>query len=240
MSANSDKLGQMVTGFTSTSENLSGSLVKIDAQILDLTQQWQAIGFAEDEIETDLEAAVVPAKAEYFYTYGNFGVSGTGALNEWSGYDEETGITGLTYISGTSFTVDGNQTSTFTAGLNILVTNSGTFSASTTISGSDAADPAYPSDTYVVLDAAICSASLDGVYLEAYAPSGPFWDSDVTIQGYMDDWVFLDNFLTQTVGLDGTYGIVGRLSNLYVARGVVENDYAKYDGMISPMSNYAT
>jgi hypothetical protein len=239
MSESSDKLGQMVIDFTETATNLSGSLVKIDILIQELTEQWQAIGYAEDEIESDLEAAVVPAKAEYFYTYGNFGVSGTGALNEWSGYDEVS-VAGLTYISTTSFIVDGDQTSTFTAGLNILVTNSGTFSASTTISGSDDQDPAHTPNTLVVLDAAICAASLDGVYLKAYAPSGPFWDSDATIQGYMDDWVFLDNFLTQTVGLDGTYGIVGRLSNLYVARGVVQNDYEKYDGMIAPMSNYAT
>lgn len=237
---NADKLAQMVTDFTLTSENLSGSLIKIDQQIAELNQQMQALVWAEDQIEIDLEAAVVPAKAEYFYTYGSYGVSGSGALNEWSGYDEETGITGLTYISTTSFTVDGNQTSTFTAGLNILVTNSGAFSTSTTISGSDAADPLYPGDTYVVLDAAICAASLDGVYLEAYAPSGPFWDSDATIQGYMDDWVFMDNFITQDVGLDGTYGLQGRIANLVVARGVVENDYNKYTGMIGPMGDYAT
>jgi hypothetical protein len=239
MSANSDKLGQMVTDFTSISENLSGSLVKIDAQILDLTEQQQAIGYAEDEIEDDLEAAVVPAKAEYFYTFGSFGASGSGSLDEWSGYDEVS-VAGLTYISGVLFTVDGNQTSTFTAGLNILVTNSGSFSSSTTISGSVYNHLSYPNDTLVGLDASICTAGLDGVYLEAYAPTGPFWDSDVTIQGYMDDWAFMDNFLTQEVGLDGTYGIVGRLSNLYVARGVVENDYNKYDGMIGPMGDYAT
>ncbi len=239
MSTSSDKLGQMVTDFTSTSENLSGSLVKIDLLIQELTEQWQAIGYAEDEIEDDLEAAVVPTKAEYFYTFGSFGVSGSGGLYEWMGFDSEVAA-GLTYISGTSFTVTGDQTSTYTAGTSAVVTNGGTFSASTTISGSDAADPLYPGETYVVLDASICAANLDGVYLEAYAPQGALWDSDVTIQGYIDDWAFLDNFLTETVGLDGTYGIVGRLSNLYTARGVVQNDYDKYDGMIAPMSNYAT
>ncbi len=239
MSTSSDKLGVMVTDFTETATNLSGSLVKIDLLIQELTEQWQALGYAEDEIEDDLEAYVVPGKAEYFYTFGSYGVSGSGGLYEWMGFDE-VAVTGLTYISTTSFTVDGDQTSTFTAGLSAVVTNSGTFSVSTTISGSDAADPSYPGDTYVVLDAAICAASLDGVYLGSYAPQGTLWDSDSTVQGYIDDWAFLDNFLTQTVGLGGTYGIVGRLSNLYTARDVVENDYNKYDGMIDPMSNYAT
>jgi hypothetical protein len=239
MSTSSDKLGQMVTDFTSTSENLSGSLVKIDALIAELTQQWQAIGYAEDEIETDLEAYIVPGKAEYFYTFGSYGVSGSGGLYEWMGFDEET-VTNLTYISGVYFTVDGDLTSTFTAGLSAVVTNSGVFSVSTTISGSVYNDPLYPGDTLVGLDASICTAGLDGVYLGSYAPQGALWDSDSTVQGYIDDWGFLDNFLTQTVGLGGTYGIVGRLDNLYVARGVVQNDYDKYTGMITPMSNYAT
>ena len=236
---NADKLAQMVTDFTSTSENLSGSLVKIDQLIAELNQQMQALVYAEDQIEIDLEAYVVPGKAEYFYTFGSYGVSGSGGLYEWMGFDSEVAA-GLTYISGTSFTVTGNQTSTYTAGTSAVVTNSGVFSVSTTISGSDAADPLYTPDTYVVLDASICTAGLDGVYLGSYAPQGALWDSDVTVQGYIDDWGFMDNFITQTVGLDGTYGLEGRIANLVVARGVVENDYDKYTGMIDPMGDYAT
>jgi hypothetical protein len=236
--SSADKLAEMVIGFTSTSENLSGSLVKIDAQILDLTEQWQAIDFAQDGIEDDLEIFVEANKADYFYSYGSFGASGTGALNEWMGFDEET-VINITFIDSVSFTVDNDLTSTFTAGTSAVVTNGGVFSASTTISGSEY-NISYPGKTLVGLDDARAAANLDGVYLEAYAPYGPLWDSDVTVQGYMDDWVFLDGFVTQTVGLDGTYGIEGRLSNLYVARGVVENDYNKYTGMISIMDVYAT
>jgi hypothetical protein len=236
---NADKLAEMVIGFTSTSENLSGSLIKIDQQIAELNQQMQTLVYAENQIETDLEAYIVPGKAEYFYTFGSYGVSGSGSLYEWMGFDSEVAA-GLTYISGTSFTVTGDQTSTYTAGTSAVVTNSGVFSTSTTISGSDAADPSYPGETYVVLDASICTAGLDGVYLEAYAPQGALWDSDVTVQGYIDNWGFMDNFITQTVGLDGTYGLQGRIANLVVARGVVENDYDKYTGMIAPMSDYAT
>jgi len=233
-----DILAEMVTEFTETATNLSGSLVKIDTLISDLTQQWHAIDYAQDGIEADLETYVEANKAEYFYTYGTFGVSGTGALNEWSGYDEVS-VTGLTYVDGQRYIVDGNQTATFVAGLNTLVTNSGVFSASTTISGST-----YNTDvagkTLVGLIGSRATAGLDGVYLEVYAPSGPFWDSDATVQGYMDDWVFLDGFVTQTVGLDGTYGIEGRIDNLHVARPVVENDYNKYDGMVPIMDVYAT
>lgn len=237
--SSADKLATMVTDFTSISENLSGSLVKIDAQILDLTEQWQAIDFAQDGIEADLEAAVVPAKADYFYSYGSFGASGTGALNEWMGFDEET-VTNITYVAPDLFTVDGDETGTFTVGTSAVVTNSGVFSASTTISGALYNIAPYTGKTLVGLDDNRATAGLDGIYLEAYANWGPLWDSDATIQGYMDDWVFLDGFVTQTVGLDGTYGIQGRLSNLYVARGVVQNDYDKYTGMIPIMDDYAT
>jgi hypothetical protein len=237
--SDADKLAEMVTDFTSTSENLSGSLIKIDELRTDLVEQWQAVVFAQDEIETDLEAYVVPGKAEYFYTFGSYGVSGAGGLYEWMGFDSETAA-GLTYISGTSFTVTGNQTATYTAGTSAVVTNGGTFSVSTTISGSDATDPSYPGETYVVLDASICAANLDGVYLEAYAPQGALWDSDSTIQAWIDNWGFMDGFMTQTVGLQGTYGLEGRIVNLDVAKGVVEKDYAKYDGMIPIMELYAT
>jgi len=238
--SSADKLAEMVTGFTSTSENLSGSLIKIDELRTDLVEQWQALVFAQDEIETDLEAYVVPGKADYFYTFGSYGVSGAGGLYEWMGFDQVTGLTGLTYISSTSFTVDGNQTATFTAGLSAVVTNGGAFSASTTISGSDAADPSYPGDTYVVLDGAICAGNLNGVYLGSYAPQGSLWDSDSTVQAWIDNWGFLDGFMTQDVGLQGTYGLEGRIVNLDVAKGVVEKDYAKYDGMIPIMELYAT
>ena len=236
--SHADKLREMVDGFTITATNLSGSLVKIDAQIAELTEQWKAIDYAEDEIETDLEVFVETNKADYFYSYGSFGVSGTGdtGVIEWMGFDEETGLTNLTYVAANYFEVDGDATSTFTAGTSAVVTNGGTFSASTTISGS-IFDGGV---TSVGLDDNICAANLDGVYQESYANWGPLWDSDATVQAYMDDWVFLDGFITQTVGLDGTYGIEGRLSNLYVARGVVENDYNKYDGMVPIMDVYAT
>lgn len=238
MSYYGDILSEMVTDFTSTSENLSGSLIKIDEQIASLTQQWHAIDFAQDGIEADLETFVEAGKADYFYSYGSFGVSGTGALNEWMGFDEET-VTNITYVDTVRFTVDGDQTSTFTAGTSAVVTNGGVFSLSTTISGST-----YNTDvagkTLVGLDDARAAANLDGVYLEAYAPYGALWDSDATVQAYMDDWVFLDGFVTQTVGLLGTYGIEGRIDNLHIARGIVEIDYAKYDGMISIMDVYAT
>ncbi len=237
--SDADKLRDMVNDFTSTSENLSGSLVKIDTLRADLMEQWRALVYAEDEIETDLEAYVVPGKAEYFYTFGTYGASGSGGLYEWMGFDSEVAA-GLTYISGTSFTVTGDQTSTYTAGTSAVVTNGGTFSASTTISGSDAADPAYPGETYVVLDASICAANLDGVYLEAYAPQGALWDSDSTIQAWIDSWAYMDNFMTQTVGLGGTYGLENRVLNLDIARNVVEKDYIRYDSMISLMEPYAT
>ena len=237
--SNADKLAEMVIGFTSTSENLSGSLIKVDAQITDLTEQWHAINYAQDGIEADLETYVEANKADYFYSYSNFGVSGTGALNEWMGFDEETGLVNLTYVDTVRFTVDGNLTGTFTAGTSAVVTNGGAFSASTTISGSEY-NISYPGKTLVGLDNARAAGNLNGVYLESYAPYGPLWDSNTTVQGYMDNWVFLDGFVTQTVGLDGTYGIQGKLSNLYVARGIVEKDYTKYTGMIPIMELYAT
>jgi hypothetical protein len=238
--SHADKLAEMVIDFTSMSENLSGSLVKIDQQIADLSAQWKAINYAQDGIEVDLETYVETNKSDYFYSYGSFGVSGTGELKEWMGFDEETGLSGLTYESANSFLVTGDETGTFTVGTSAVVTNGGSFSTSSTVSGSLFNLPWHAGQTLVVLYGSICQASLDGVYLESYANSGPLWDSDATVIAYMSNWAYLDNFVTQAVGLDGTYGIEGRLSNLYVARGVVENDYNKYTGMYPILDLYAT
>lgn len=234
-----DKLTEMVTTFTQTRNNLSGSLVKIDEQITDLTEQWQAISYAQDGIETDLETYVETNKSDYFYTYGSFGVSGTGELKEWMGFDEETGLVGLTYESANSFLVTNDETGTFTPGTSAVVTNGGSFSVSTTVSGSMFNLPWHSGQTLVVLDSGICQASLDGVYLESYANSGPLWDSDATVISYMGSWATLDGFITNPVGLTGTYGIEGRLSNLYVAKGVVTNDYNKYKSMVPILTAYA-
>ena len=238
------KLTEMVTTFTQTRNNLSASLEKIDEQIAELTAQWKAIDYAEDQIESDLETYVETNKSDYFYTYGSFGTSGTGELKEWMGFDEETGLVNLTYVDSQRFTVDGNLTATFTAGLSAVATNGGTFTTATTISGSEY-NLSYPNKTLVGVDDAVLAANLDGVYLESYANSGPLWDSDATVISYMSNWAFLDGFITQPVGLTGTYGINGdgvdngKLQNLYTARGVVENDYNKFKGMVPILDIYA-
>jgi len=237
--SHADKLREMVNNFTTLTKNLTASMEKIDALITDLTEQWKAIDYAEDQIESDLETYVETNKADYFYSYGNYGISGTGNLKEWMGFDEET-VTNLTYVSTNEFTVDGDKTSTFTAGTSAVVVNGTTFSSSTTISASIYNDPLYPAKTLVTLDSGICQSNLNKVYLESYANWGPLWDSDATVQGYMDDWVFIDDFLTKNVGTDGTYGITDRLDNLYTAKSIVQKDYNKYDGMIPIIDVYAT
>jgi hypothetical protein len=111
---------------------------------------------------------------------------------------------------------------------------------STTISGSVYDDPAFPLDTLVGIDASILTINLSAVFLETYAPWGPLWDSDSTVQGYMDDWVTLDGFVTKTIDTDGTYGIEERLTNLYTAKTVTQANKDKYDAMIPVVQTYAT
>jgi len=233
--ADADKLRTMVTGYDTLVPNLSASIISINAEIADLSEQWSALVFAQDGIESDLETYVETNKADYFYSYGNFGVSGTGYLTEWMGFDQET-ATGLAYVSTVYFTVTGDQTTTYTAGTSAVVTNSGTFTASTTISASVYNNP----DTLVGLNAGICAASLDGVYLESYANWGPLWDSDATVQGYMDDWVFIDDYITHLLSSTGTYGIQDMIAKLQIARALVQINLDKYEAAGPILEPYAT
>lgn len=235
MSVDSDKLGTMVTEFTTLSENLSASLLKIDDKILDLTEQWKAIDYAQDQIEYWLGVYIEAYKADHFYTFGSFGVSGSGILWQWLGFDEES-VSGLSYTNPHHVTCTGDQTSTFTAGLSALVTNGGTFSTSSTISGSY-----YDTVTHILFDDDIAAANVDGIYLASYAPWGALWDSDATVQSNMDNWVALDDFVTGSIGsTTGTYGIQERLANLYFAKSIVQIDKDKYDEMIPIMEPFAT
>jgi hypothetical protein len=241
MTVDSDKLGVMVTGYGTLVPNLSASWDSIAAEITDLYEQWSAIDYAETQIEKDLSSYVTGAgaKADYFYQYGNFGVSGTGILNEWMGFDQET-VTGLTYVDTYRVTVDGDQTSTFTAGLSGLFHYGVSFTASSTISASIYNHPTWPGDTLIGFNTAIVDSGVDQIYLASYAPWGAMWDSDTTVQGYMDDWIFLDDLMTKTLSSTGTYGIVDTIAKLGVAKALVLINMNKYNDATPILTTYAT
>jgi hypothetical protein len=220
MSVDSDKLGTMVTGYNTLVPNLSASWDSITAEITDLYEQWSALDYAETEIEKDLTSYIESNKSDHLYTYGNFGVSGTGILNEWMGFDQET-VTGLTRVDSYRVTVDGDQTSTFTAGLSGLFHYGLWFTASSTISASIYNHPTWPGDTLIGFNTGIVEVGVDQIFLANYAPWGAMWDSDTTVQGYMDDWVFLDDLMTKTLSSTGTYGIVDTIAKLGVAKALV-------------------
>jgi hypothetical protein len=236
MSVDSDKLGVMVAGYNTLVPALSASWDSITAEITDLYEQWSALAFAQDGIESDLETYVEANKADYFYSYGSFGVSGTGVLNEWMGFDEETGLSGWTYDSPKQFRVFDDHTSTFTVGTSGVCVASSTFSESSTISASWYSSPF----TYVNWVDSIVPPLIDGVYLESYANWGPLWDSDTTVQGYMDDWVFVDDLITKTLSSTGTYGIQDTIAKLAVAKALVLINMNKYNGTIPIITTYAT
>jgi len=237
MTVDSDKLGVMVTGYDTLVPNLSASYDSIVAEIADLNEQWSAIVWAQNKYESALRGYVEANKSDYTYTYGNFGVSGTGILNEWMGFTAES-VTGLTYVDSYRVTVDGDQTSTFTAGLSGLFHYALFYTASSTISAS-----IYPYDTTKTLigfNTGIVDVAVDQILLADYAPWGAMWDSDATVQGYMDDWIVIDDLLTKTLTSTGTYGIVDKIDKLALARNLVLINMNKYDAAGPILDVYAT
>lgn len=235
MAGEAQTLSEMLSAYNTMALNLSASLVNIDNQIDDLTEQKTILQWTQDQYEADLETYVEANKADYFYSYGSFGSTN---LSEWMGFDEETGLTNLTYFSAHEFLVDGDETGTFTAGTSAVVTNNGVFSTSTTVSASVYNLPWHSGKTLVALYGSICTADLDAVYLESYANWGPLWDSDTTITHYMDSWDWIYDFITHEIGLTGTYGIDDRVTNLNTAKGIVQYDYNKYSGAQDALEDY--
>jgi hypothetical protein len=242
MSVDSDKLRAMINNYPTLTANLSAGLDNLQAQIDDYTEQQSALDSAHDGLATDLENYIVVSagKADKFYSYGDFN-DGTESANltDWIGYDQEAAA-GLTYVSSDLFTVSGDQTSTYTAGVSAIFTNGGTFTTGTAISGSLYNTIAYPLVTLVGVDAAVLTATLDGVYLEAYQPSGPLWDSDATVQGYMDDFDFILDYIWQDLGTGGTYGVEDTIDKLTDAYNILLLDYNKYSAAGDILEPYAT
>jgi len=240
MSADSDKLREMIDGYPTLTANLSAGLVNLQLQIDDYTEQLSALNSAHDGLATDIETDVEAVKADKFYSYGDFN-DGTESANltDWIGYDQEAAA-GLTYVSSELFTLSGDQTSTYTAGVSAIFTNGGAFTTGTAISGSLYNTIAYPNVTLVGSDAAVLTGTLDGVYLEAYTPTGPLWDSDATIQGYMDAFDFILDYIWQDLGTGGTYGVEDTIDKLGDAKAILELDYAKYDAAGPFLEDYAT
>lgn len=238
--SDADKLREMIDGYPTLTANLSAGIDNIELQIDDYTEQQSALEFAMDGLAADIETDIEASKADKFYSYGNFN-DGTesASLSAWIGYDEET-VPGLTYIDSQYFTSTSDVTSTFTAGLAAIFTNSGVFTTGTSISGSLWNTLEYPSKTLIGVDNAVLTGTLDGVYLESYRPTGPFWDSDATIQGYMDDFDFILDYIWQDLGISGTYGVEDIIVKLELAKSILEIDYAKYNAAGPVLEDYAT
>ena len=110
--SDADKLRTMVDGYPTLTTNLSAGLVNLQAQIDDYTEQQSALESAMTGLADDLEAAVVPAKADKFYSYGNYNDTTESAnLTDWIGYDQHAAA-GLTYQTSEYFTLTGDQTGT--------------------------------------------------------------------------------------------------------------------------------
>jgi hypothetical protein len=149
-------------------------------------------------------------------------------------------VFGLARVDASNIVVDGDETATFTAGTSAVMSAGIGHTDSTTISGSLYNTPAHPGDTLIGFNDAIVPVGISSIFLESYANWGPLWDSDATVQAYMDDWAFIDDHMTHLLSSTGTYGIVDMIAKLQIAKALVQINLDKYDAAGPILEPYAT
>ncbi len=247
MSAASDKLREMVDGYPDEIDSLQKSYQSITAQIDELDEQKEAL---EDGllaiISDDLENNLLPAKATvpHVYTFGGFGSFGSGGnAQDWEVYDLINNTATFTQVSTTEFVIEGvDITGQLSGGEKVVITNNDVFTVpATTVTVVVTGAPAYPANsTHVVVNAAIVQATVDGIWELVYEYLGVGWDSDVTIQGYIDDYAFTIDHLHAALGTSGTYGIIALRAALAQGRNIILANLNKTQGMETTYDNFAT
>ena len=237
MGVESDKLRTLVdTVYPTTVTQLTNSIASIDTQLTELNAQKDAVEWGMAQAQTDQETILSGKGADTLFYTANFG---TVNLSEFFGYDLIS-TTNITYVSVDSFDVDGDQTSTFTNGLEVLVDCGVDGDKQRTVSSS-VYNGAGPDTTTITLDTGdAITSNIADVYELAYEYLGTGWDSDTDIVDNIDYFADSYTHLNDPMSTSGTYGINDRISKFQTAKTVQENDKNKYSALIILYDRFAT
>jgi hypothetical protein len=239
MGAESDLLRDLVDNqYPAIIANINSSIASIEAEESDLNDVKDALEWQMNAAGDDTISIIETLKADVSYTFDDWKVLN---ITDFQGYDEITGLTGLTIIGASTFRVDGNKTSTFSMGKEILLKNT----VPTTFHGivSSSTYDAVNLWTTVSMDdpnSDDFSGTAASVFKVVYEFEGTGWDSDADI--IANEAIFQESYahINDEIGTDGTYGIDDKLSKLALAKSVLNNDKTKYTDGITNYDKFAT
>lgn len=237
--SHADKLRDLVDNtYPENVANLTTGIAAIDAQLTELNARKDAVEWGMGQAQSDQEARLA-AKGYDLEHYGpNFGSTN---LQDFWLYDQIS-VTGLTYVDVDTFDVDGDQTSVFTNGLEILA-DCGVDGKKQRIVSSSVYNGPTPDTTTVTLavDAgANLTVNLASVYELKYEYLGTGWDSDANIVANIDYFDEAYEHLNEPLGTTGTYGINDKISKFGTAKTIQQADKAKYEALIVLYDRFAT
>lgn len=239
MGIESDKLRDLVDNqYPVNVANLNTGIASIDAEITELNEQKDAVEWGMAQAQADQESRLT-AKG---YDLNHYGPDwGTLNLQDFWLYDDIS-VTGLTFVDVDTFDVDGDQTTVFTNGLEILADCGGGGKKQRTVASSSYNGPTPDTTTVtLVVDAEEeLTSGLTSVHELKYEYLGTGWDADADIITNIDYFAEAYTHLNDPLGTSGTYGINDKISKMGTAKSIQEADKAKYEDLIVLYDRFAT
>ena len=242
MSIESDKLRDLVDNiYPTTVANLTTSIAALDAQLTELNARKDAVEWGMGQAQSDQETRLAAKGFDLEYYGGDFG---TLNLEDFWLYDQIS-VTGLTFVDVDNFDVDGDQTSVFTNGLEILCDCGAGGKKQRTVASSvyNGPDPPGIETTTVTLavDATQeLTSGLSAVYELMYEYLGTGWDSDTDIVANIDYFVDAWHHLNDPLSTNGTYGLNDKIAKIGVGKSVQQADKAEFESLIVLYDRFAT
>lgn len=232
-------LKEMILDAPDQVSQLDSSITQLNTQIASFQEKQNSLVGVCNTAATNLETHLLnkytpPVENYYFYTYGNYNqalVAG-GNLTEWKLYLDMM-ITDATSISTTEFILSGDYTAIFINGkdLSFIVNLGNRVYSTVSISSYDIGND----ETTVEIDDEV----LDTMYPEiwelkySYIPG-----DDIVVDNLKSEWDFANDYITQPIGVSGTYGTQDNIAKLTIALNLQTANKTKYNDSITKLAPY--
>lgn len=209
----------IIDGADDKIEGLTSAILSVDDQIATYTDQQNEFIASLNQLDTELNDYLDSTSVgDWTFTHSNY-YSGTPLslddnISDWQRFT--TLDNSLTVIDDTSVTVV--EISNFSVGQTVYFKlTSNTYPIdSAAIDSIDGNDLKFSGDVVPLASTALLEL--------VYEPGGVGWDSNADIQGFMDEFQFINEQIWTPLGVDGTFGTKANIASMGTAKTLLEND----------------
>lgn len=232
-------LKEMILDAPDQVAQLDLSISQLTTQISELQDKQNSLKEMCDKASQNLESHLLnkytpPIEDYYMYTFGNYNQSLLvgGNLTDWKLYSNMM-IIDATSTSTIEFILSGDQTAIFINDKDLsFIVDSENRVYSTVFSSSY--DNGNDETTVEINDAV-----LDTLYPEIWEMKYSYTPGDdFVVDNLKSDWDFANDYITQPIGVNGTYGTQDNIAKLTIALNILTSNKTKYNNSITILEPY--